>query len=192
MLKLFRSDHLAKAYKAIETDNLDKLSNLLKKLPEGEINKPVSDSTPSLVEACIIKQSPKALRLVLEHGASTDQATDLYTLSLQQDKSLPLLTHLLHFGKEYDSQKLLAACFNHCKPSELMLHISLLLQSGAHIDEQSIHSALSTEDLALVNFIFSSGAALPENLNEKDYKAEIIAYAEKCVADLKIRQMFLN
>lgn len=192
MLKLFRSDRLAKAHKAIETDNLEKLSDLLKKLSEDEINQPVSDSIPPLIEVCILRQSAKALKLVLEHGGSADQNTNLYSIALQQNKSLSLLTPLLQYGKEYDAQALLVECFTRCDPSQLMLHISVLLQSGAHINEQIAHNALSTEDLSLINFIFNSGAELPTNIEERGYKAEIIAYAEKCVADLQIRKMFLS
>ena len=198
MLNLFKSDRLAKACKAIESDNLEQLSKLLKKLGTDEINQPVSETLPTLTEFCILKLSAKALKLVLQHGGSPDQQSknhpdlSLYELALQSENSLTLLTPLLENGQNHDCQALLKECFNQCASNQLMLHISLLLQHGAEITDDTVHSALSSGELPLINFLFNSGATLPEDINSRGYKEEIIRYAEKCVEDLKIRQMFLT
>lgn len=198
MLNLFKSARLAKACKAIESDNLEQLSKLLKKLGTDEINQPVSETLPTLTEFCILKQSAKALKLVLQHGGSPDQQSknhpdlSLYKLALQSENSLTLLTPLLENGQNHDCQALLKESFNQCESNQLMLHISLLLQHGAEITDDTVHSALSSGELPLINFLFNSGATLPEDINSRGYKEEIIRYAEKCVEDLKIRQMFLT
>ena len=198
MLNLFKSDRLAKACKAIESDNLEQLSKLLKKLGTDEINQPVSETLPTLTEFCILNQSAKALKLVLQHGGSPDQQSksqpdlNLYELALQSEISLTLLTPLLESGQNQDCQALLKECCNQCQPNQLMLHIALLLQHGAEITDDTVHSALISGELPLINYLFNSGATLPEDINSRGYKEEVIRYAEKCVEDLKIRQMFFT
>jgi len=198
MLNLFKTDRIAKAYKAIQADNLDQLSALLDKIAADEINQPVSDTLPSLVEVCILEQSPKALRLVLQKGGCADQqalsnpALNLYSLALQMDNSLPLLGALLEKGQHYSSQTLLTESLDACPNNQLMLHISLLLQYGAEITEPVIHHAFQHDDFPLINFLFNSGAELPQDIDEKNYQAGTVSYAKRCVEDLKIRKMFLG
>lgn len=198
MLNLFKSDRLGKAYKAIEAQNMEQLCQQLKKITDSEINQPVSDQVPPLAEACILKQNSKALRWVLEHGASADikahstPDSSLYQLALQQPQSHALLSQLLSYGKQYDTQSLLTQCFAHCDSQQVMLHISLFLQYGATVTDEIVHQALASANLPLINFLFNSGAELPEELENKGYSEEVISYARRCAEDLKIRRMFLS
>ncbi len=133
VLKFFKSDRLAKAYKAIETNDLDKLQKQLQKVNSDEINNAVSDSTPPLAEVCIRLQTAKALKLVLNAGADPDLTStanpglNLTELALQQQNSLPLLTALFDAGSKADPNTLLEKCFDECPDQEVMLHLSLFL-----------------------------------------------------------------
>ena len=197
MLNLFKSDRLAKAYKAIQTGDTEQLLKQLKKISPDEINQPVSDTIPGLVESCVLEQQPKALELVLKHGASANTPClshsdlSLATLALQKEKSLPLLTQLLQAGCKEDKQELLHLCFEQCDEQQLMLHISLLLQSGAQLDAALLHKGLQTGQLPLIHFLVNSGAPVPEDIEQQGYSDEIISYAKRCAEDLKIRKMFL-
>lgn len=198
MFNFFKSDRLAKAYKAIENGNLDKLADLLKKIETSEINTVVSDQIPSLAEHCVLSHNPKALKLVLDHGGSADlipktkSANNLYSLALQQQASHALLSPLLSHGTEANIQQLMLECFDSNDEQQRMLIISLLMQHGATIDDELVHLAMKSENLPLINLLFNSGACLPTDIQDKGYKEEVLAYAQKCVEDLKIRQMFLS
>jgi hypothetical protein len=198
MFNFFKSDRLAKAYKAIESDNLEQLANILKKIEPSELNTVVSDQIPSLAEHCVLSSNPKALKLVLEHGASADLTPEtkavnsLYSLALQQKASHALLSPLLSHGNEANMQQLMLECFESNDDQHRMLNISLLMQHGAAIDNDIVHLAMETENLPLINFLFNSGANLPDDIQDKGYKEEVVAYAQKCVEDLKIREMFLR
>lgn len=198
MFKLFKSDRLAKAFKAIDADDLTKLQKHLQKLEPEEINQPVSDDTPPLAEVCILKEAPKVLKLVLNFGASpdltshTDPSLTLAELSLRQEKSLPLLTALYTAGAKTDPTPLLLQCFDHCTEQELMLHLSVLLQYGGQLDDELIHKALASDQLPLIHFIVNSGAACPDDIDQYDYSEETLNYAKKCWDDQRIRAMFLS
>lgn len=198
MFNFFKSDRLAKAYKAIESDNLEQLTNILKKIEPSELNTVVSDQIPSLAEYCVISSNSKALKHVLEHGGSADlipetkSANSLYSLALQQPTSHALLSPLLSHGNEANIQQLMLECFESNDDQQRMLNISLLMQHGAIIDNEIVHLALEAENLPLINFLFNSGASLPDDIKDKGYKEDVVAYAQKCVEDLKIRQMFLS
>lgn len=198
MFNFFKSDRLGKAYKAIESEDLEQLAHQLKKIDSSEINSPVSDQIPSLVEHCVLAQNTKALKLVLNHGGSADltprsEATDnLYSLALQQPCSHSLLSPLLSHGAEFNTQKLMLECFESNNEQQRMLNISLLMQHGATVDNEIVHLAMATEHLPLINVLFNSGARLPDDILDKGYKEEVITYAQKCAEDLKIRQMFLS
>lgn len=197
MLKLFKSDQLAKASKAIETDDLERLQKHLKKISSDQIDQPVAENSPALAELCILAQSAKALKQVLEHGANPNTQSvsqpqlSLSQLALTQETSLPLLTALYNAGCQTDPTSLLKPCFSHCREQELMLHLSLLLQQGANLDDELTDCALRTENRALIHFIINSGASKPEGLETGDYSDETLSYALKCWDDLRIRQMFL-
>ncbi|WP_415905067.1 hypothetical protein ACMXYW_02305 [Neptuniibacter sp. QD48_55] len=198
MFKLFKSDRLAKAFKAIDADDLTKLQKHLQKLEPEEINQPVSDDTAPLAEVCILKQAPKALKLVLNFGANADQMShtnptlSLAELSLGQEKSLPLLTALYTAGAKTDPTPLLQQCFDHCSEQELMLHLSVLLQYGGQLDDELVHKALASDQLPLIHFIINSGASCPDDIDKHNYPEETLNYAKKCWDDQKIRAMFLS
>jgi len=197
MLKFFKSDRLAKAYKAIEADDLAKLQAHLQKLDKEEIDQPVSDDKPSLSEICILQQSPKALKLVLNFGANPDldsrtERLSLAELSLRQEKSLPLLTALFAAGAKTAATPLLQQCFEYCNEQELMLHLSVLLQYGGQLDDAITHKALASNHLPLIHFMINSGATQPLDIAQHNYPEETLNYANKCWEDQKIRAMFLS
>ncbi|WP_286240015.1 hypothetical protein [Neptuniibacter halophilus] len=197
MLRLFKNDRLAKACKAIENNDLDRLQKLLPKIPTSEIDQPLSDQTPPLAELCILQQSPKALKQVLARGADPDLICSSQPgisrpqLAIQQQQSLSLLSALFSAGARTEPQTLIADCFESEKGEELMLHLSLLLQQGARADEGLVHRALASGQLPLIHFVIHSGAEMPENLDQQNYPAEVLNYARRCWDDIKIRQMFL-
>ncbi|PIE23383.1 MAG: hypothetical protein CSA60_04465 [Neptuniibacter caesariensis] len=197
MLKLFKSDPLAQACKTIDSGDMQKLAQCLRKISTDELNQPVSDTQPPLAEYCIRQQSPSALKLVLNHGANPnlqvqkDKHNSLTQLALAQDNSLPLLTALYNAGSEADPTQLALQCFDYCEPNTLMLHLSFLLQQGARLNSKIVHQAFIRADLQLIHFIINSGANKPEDFYEQDYSEQVVSYAEKCWQDLEIRKMFL-
>lgn len=195
MRHLFKTDPLTSAYKAILADDREKLLKHLRKIKPSEIDKPSSDTTPGLVEACIIQQRPHLLTLVLEQGASATGKTvnghSFGILSIKQEASLRLLTALLSAGNDEDRDQLLAACFEYGQPTQLMLHISLLIQYGAEITEPIAVKALKIGERPLIHFLINSGAELPKQVGTGEIDEETLAYANKCAEDLQIRKMFL-
>ena len=198
MLNIFKSDRLAKAYKAITAKDNEKLLKQLQKMDAAEIDAPVSENTPCLVECCLLQQDVKALKLLIEFGANIEQNSQtqpqlsLMQLALAQEKSLALLGELLHANHHYNLQPLMTECFDTCSEQELMLHLSLLLQQGAQLDDSLMHKALHTGRQPLVHFMINSGADKPQNLEAHSHDPEILAYANKCWEDKKIREMFLR
>lgn len=195
MLTLFKNDRLAKAYQAILADDQDKLLKQLQKIKKEDINKSTSEGTPGLVETCIQQQKPKLLHLVLKHGAAPSGTgldnTPYAMIAIQKDESLTLLGELLKAGNEEDKNHLLDQCFEHCPATQRMLHIALLLQYGAEIDQQTLIKALELGELPLIHFLINSGAELPANQPDDNITKESLEYAKKCAADLEIRKMFL-
>jgi hypothetical protein len=195
VLNLFKNDRIAKAYQAILADDKDKLLKQLQKIKATEINNPSSETTPGLVEACIIQQRPKLLTLVLAHGASPTGISlndiPFAALAFQQENSLSLLTALLQAGNNEKREPLLNLCFDHCPPTQRMMHISLLLQHGAKINDTLLTQALVLGERPLIHFLINSGAILPTPPPDDTTNEEMLVYARKCAEDLKIRQMFL-
>ncbi|MDO6594782.1 hypothetical protein [Neptuniibacter sp. 1_MG-2023] len=195
MRHLFKADPLANAYKAILADDKEKLLKYLRKIKPSDIDKLSSDTTPGLVEACIIQQRPHLLTLILEQGASATGKTvndhPFGILSIKQEASLRLLTALLSAGNNEDRDQLLAACFEYSQPTQLMLHISLLIQHGAEIKESIVIKALKMGDRPLIHFLINSGAVLPKQVDMDEIDEETLTYANKCAEDLQIRRMFL-
>lgn len=198
MLNIFKSDRLGKAYKAIEAGDHEKLLKQLQKIDSAELNEPVSDSTPALMECGIVAQDAKAVKLLISFGASIKQTSqtqpslNLLQLALTQNKSLALLGALLTAPERPELQPLMAECFEQCSEQELMLHLSLLLQHGTQLDDLLMHKALHSQQQPLVHFMINSGAQKPANLEAQAHTPEILAYANKCWEDKKIREMFLQ
>lgn len=195
MLNLFKNDRIAKAYQAILADDKDKLLKQLQKIKATEINNPSSETTPGLVEACIIQQRPKLLTLVLAHGALPTGVSlndiPFAALTFQQENSLSLLTALLQAGNNENREQLLNLCFDHCPPTQRMMHISLLLQHGAKINDTLLTQALELDERSLIHFLINSGAEIHALVHNKKIKPDAVDYARKCADDLKIRKIFL-
>ena len=164
MLNIFKSDQHAKAYKALQANDLEKFAKSLQKIDADKIDLPVSDNTPSLTECCILEQNPKALQSVIDKGANPDKKSlsqpeyHLAELTLLQEQSLPLLTVLLKAIPKINYSDLLLKCFQLKQDSTLMLHLSVLLQNGAELNDEIVHLALISEDLPLIHFIINSGS----------------------------------
>ncbi|WP_027856806.1 hypothetical protein [Marinobacterium jannaschii] len=198
MLKIFANSRSAKLYQAIRTGDLDKLSKLLPKFDREQLSQRLQEQQSPL-EVAIRSQQARALELLLQKKPPTDQpcssGESLPLLALQQqDASLALLSTLLQGGIEADSAALAAACFAHCDESQLMLHLSRLIQHDPALIEnpQLMHQGLASGSQPLVHFLINSGALLPDDLDEAAYDTQLLHYARKCAEDRKIRQMFLG
>ncbi len=198
MLKIFANSRNAKLYEAIRTGELDKLSRLLAKFDSEQLSQPLQDQQSPL-EVAIRSQQAKALALLLQKKPATDQpcssGESLTLLALQQqDASLALLSTLLQGGVEADSIKLATACFEYCEESQLMLHLSRLLQHDPALIEQPqlMLQGLASGSQPLLHFLINSGAVLPEQIDTSTCDPGLMQYARKCAEDRKIRQMFLG
>ena len=195
MLNFFKSDRLAKAHQAIIANDREQLLKQLNKMKPNEVDLPVSDSTAGLIETCISLQRPKLLSLVLEHGATpsgtTSDNTPYAIFALKQEQSLSLLTALLTAGNNEDRDTLLKHCMKHSSEAQRMLHISLLLQHGATINDALLIQALELGERPLIHFLINSGAELPQLPQEIEASDETLSYAKQCLEDLRIRKMFL-
>lgn len=198
MLNLFKSDRLAKAHKAIMANDIELLAKLLKKIDQTEINQPVSEDKPSLLESCLIEQNRKALQLMLDYGASpigkslTQSKHSYFQLALTQKQSHSLLKVMLDDQKAPEIQQLLIDCFQLSSEHNLMLNIAVLLENGASVDNEVLHAALKLNQKPLIHYLINTGATLPEDVEEHGHNKALIDYAKKCSEDVKIRSMFLN
>ena len=198
MFKLFKSDRLSKAYKAITVDDLTGLHKHLSKLENNEINLPVAEGLPTLIEAAITAHSPKAIKLMVDFGADIQGQSNqqpkytLFELALQQPNSHALLGALLTAHEKPDLQPLLITCFEQCNETTLMMHLSLFVQHGAKLTDEHILMSLSANRPELVHFVINSGATKPDIFDISPYDPAIVAYANKCWDDIKIREMMMS
>jgi len=198
MLKIFANSRSVKLYEAIRGGDLDKLSKLLPKFDSEQLSQPLQNQQSPL-EVAIRSQQAKALALLLQKKPPTDQAVSsgesLPQLALRQpEASLALLSALLQGGVEADSAELAAACFEHCEESQLMLHLSRLIQHDPALIENPLmmQRGLAFGSQPLLHFLINSGAPLPDDIDSDACDPELLQYACKCAEDRKIRQMFLG
>ncbi|MCP8689472.1 ankyrin repeat domain-containing protein [Marinobacterium sedimentorum] len=209
MLKLFTGSQPAKLMQAIERDDADGLAKLLRKATPALLLQPVQDGQLA-TELAIDARRAKLLTLLLNAGADAN-ATDPQGQSLSwralemhgpAGQSLDLIAALLRAGADPNRHNsagtpLLHACFEHCEPARLMLHLSRLLEAGARIDslDSAGHSilllALRSDRPELIQCLIHSGAALPDSLTA-DISEETQRYAQRCQQDYRIRQQFLG
>ncbi|WP_370279027.1 hypothetical protein [Pontibacterium sp.] len=194
MLKLF-SGRQQKLVDAITSADLDKLAKLLAKFEADELDARLYENQ-SAVELAIRAHQPKSLELLLNRGCDANATASCDTpfalLALQQSEhSLALLTQLLRAGADANTAGLLCACFTHCAETELMVHISRLIEHGCRISEDAelMVQALATERLELIHFLINSGANLPADTTSLTCSEETLAYAKRCEDDRKVREM---
>jgi ankyrin repeat protein len=209
MLKLFTGSHATRLAQAIERDDADALAKLLRKASPALLSQPLHEDLLA-TELAIDGQRSKLLTLLLNAGGDANAVgAQGQTLSWRclttpglAGKSLDLLAALLRAGADPNSVNdagtpLLHACFEHCEPARLMLHLSRLLEAGARIDslDSAGHSilllALRSDRRELIQFLIHSGAALPDSLTA-DISEETQRYAQRCQQDYRIRQQFLG
>lgn len=214
MLKFLIGSSATRLAQAIERDDADALAKLLRKAPATLLTQPV-DKGRLATELAIDIQRPRLLTLLLNAGAdanATDpqgQPLSWRTLAThgQAGKSLELLGALLRAGadpnrRNSEDTPLLHACFTHCAPARLMLHLSRLLESGARIDcldasgQSILQLALLSDRLDLIQFLIHSGAALPDTQAGSTFITHVsedtLRYARRCQQDYAIRQQFLG
>ena len=194
MLKLF-SGRQQKLADAITSADLDKLAKLLAKFEANELDAPLYESQ-SPIELAILNKQPKSLELILNRGCNANAisscGTPFVLLALRQsENSLALLTQLLRAGADANTTGLLSACFTHCDETELMVHISRLIEHGCQISEDTelMAQALATERLELIHFLINSGANLPCDSASLNCSEATLAYAKRCEDDRKVREM---
>ncbi len=209
MFKLFSNSTAARLAQAIERDDADALAKVLRKASPVLLSQPVNNGLLA-TELAIDAQRPELLRLLLNAGCDANaRNTENLPLSWRAlstqgagGKSLELLGTLLRAGADPNScntagTPLLHACFEFCEPARLMLHLSRLLEAGAHInstDERGqsvLLLALRSERRELIQFLIHSNATIPEPLGA-DIDGDIALYAQRCRQDYQIRQQFLG
>lgn len=197
MLRLFKSNTLVKAHQAMTAEDSIKFAQLLSKLSDAELQTPVSDELPSLLELSILHGQSKMLEQILQvqqtlpNNCDSRPELSLVQLVLQQPQSHALLSKLITALPKTERDTLADNCFTYCQENQLMLHLSLLSQQGIALQSEHLLTALKRQDKALIHFLINSDVALPEASEYEDADGEMVAYAKKCADDLKIRQMFL-
>lgn len=157
----------------------------------------------NLPELAIHAGQPHSLEHLLRAGCSIKphQPEPLLYQALQHpQQSLKLMTVLLQANApfaypDHDPQHALLACFRFCPASQLMLHLSRLNEYGADLNQAdadgttALLMALQSEHKPLIQMLISSGAELPDRLQEGWCSEEIYGYARRLADDIKIRQM---
>ncbi|WP_432696739.1 hypothetical protein ACQUQP_19740 [Marinobacterium sp. YM272] len=202
MLKLFKDARTAKLVNALRSGDRETLNRLAKKFTPEQLTQPLTDNLNAL-EIALQAGQPAALLWVIEQlpehsQRDRDQVPYLLRSLQHESESLALITALLQAGFDasisHDERSLLEWCFEHCEPQTLMLHLSRLTQHGATLEntEVLVIRALEREDQACVNYLISSGAPLPAELDQVQCSDALRSYARRCADDKKIREMMLG
>lgn len=206
MLKsLFNSRHEKLAI-AISAGDSDRVARLLAKTAAEELQQ-LDDSGQHLLERSIREQQADILRLLLKKAPTplppAGCGTPLTVLALQQQEgSLNLLTALLKAGAEVNQphagRPLLHHCTEHCTASELMLHLSRLLEYGAAIDLPDetgttlFAQLLPGGNLPLLQFLLQSGAKCEIQWLENLADPALACQLRRTLEDLRIRRLMLG
>lgn len=205
MFNPFRDSRPEKLLKALEQNDATALAKVLARADADFLNSPLHDGLQA-AELAIRAGRPKLLEQILAAGADAngrdrDGSRLLERALMCPDASLGLIGALLQAGADpnaltREGQPPLHACFDHCVPERLMLHLSRLLQAGAVIDccdsdgRTLIERALLTQRRDLIHFVIHSGCAFPEHA-PGPLDADTWEYARRCSQDYQIRQQFL-
>lgn len=205
MLSLFKKQKESKLLTAIETGDLNTLAKRLKQIDAKLLNQQTDRF--STIEIAIRAGQAKALGILIDAGANLEQLASTnepyLLLALQQEHSLPLISVLLQSGADPEyimktsDTHVVTACFQHCSSASLMLHLNRFIQYGIDLNQPdsqgltALDHALKTENKALLNFLIVSGSDTPQSWPETTPEA-LKAYLNRCIDDLRIRQMFLD
>lgn len=205
MLSLLKKRKESILLKAIESGDLNTLAKRLKQTDASHLNNQTEQL--SAIEVAILAGQAKALRILVGAGADPHQLASTkepyLLLALQQQRSLALVSELLQSGADPDQimqqtdTHVVTACFQHCAPSELMLHLNRFVQYGIDLNQAdsqgltALDHALKTENKELLNFLIASGAKTPEIWPEMLPEA-LRLHLQRCVEDMRIRRMFLG
>lgn len=205
MLPFFKKQKETKLINAIEAGDLNTLAKYLKQLNPAVLNQQADRL--STIEIAIRSGQAKSLGMLINAGANLEQLASTrepyLLLALQQEQSLPLISVLLQSGADPEQIMTVAdihavtACFQYCSTTTLMLHLNRFIQYGIDLNQPdsqgltALDHALKTNNKELLNFLITSGSntpsAWPESLPE-----ELKTYLQRCVDDVRIRQMFLG
>ncbi len=202
MLRLFKDARTAKLVSALRCSDRETLNKLANKFTPEQLSEPLSDNLNAL-EIALEAGQAASTRWVLEqlpqHPQHDAERVPYLLKALQHETdSLALITSLMQAGFDanitHDERSLLEWCFEHCDQQALMLHLSRLTQHGATLADAEVLvvRSMEREDQATLNFLISSGAPLPEQLEEIGCSDEIRVYARRCADDKKIREMMLG
>lgn len=205
MLSLFKKRKESILLKAIESGDLNTLAKRLKQTNAAYLNN--QEEQLSAIEVAICAGQAKALRILIAAGADPHQLASTkepyLLLALQQERSLALISELLQSGADpkqlmqHTDTHIITACFRHCAPTELMLHLNRFIQYGIDLNQAdsqgltALDHALKTENKELLNFLIVSGSNTPKIWPETTPDA-LKAYLNRCIDDIRIRQMFLD
>jgi len=205
MLNPFRDNRPEKLLKALDQDDALALAKVLARADADFLERPLHDGLHA-AELAIRAGRPKLLAQILAAGADAngcdrDGNSLLQRALTHPSESLGLIGALLQAGADPqapngDGRLPLHACFDHCAPERLMLHLSRLLQAGAGIDcvdtdgRSLIERTLLTRRRELIHFVIHSGCAFPDQA-PAHLDADTWEYACRCSEDYRIRQQFL-
>ena len=161
----------------------------------------------SLFELAVHARQPRILQLLLQRSADplphAACGTPLALLAIRQPQgSLALLSVLLRAGADpnlvHEGLPLLHHCVEHCQATELMLHLSRLLEHGADInqlDQAGAHlmqRLLPTGNRPLLQFMLQSGARCESDWLESLEDPALQVQLRRTLEDMRIRQMMLG
>lgn len=205
MLSFFKKQKESKLINAIETGDLNTLAKYLKQLDPAALNQ--QPDRLSSIEIAIRTGQAKALGMLISAGANLEQLSSTgepYLLqALQQEQSLPLISVLLQSGADpaqmmtVTDTHAVTACFQYCSATSLMLHLNRFIQYGIDLNQPdsqgltALDHALKTNNKELLNFLITSGANTP-SIWPESLPEELKIYLQRCVDDMRIRQMFLG
>lgn len=206
MLKSLFTSHHDKLAAAIVKGDEERTVRLLGKL-SAEALQQVDDEGRPLLELAIRSGQPRILQLLLQRTPAplpkASCGTPLTVLALQQtENSLHLLSALLRAGADSDmihaGRPLLHHCIEYCRDTELMLHLSRLLEHGADINQPDeagstlLLRLLPSGNLPLLQFLLQSGAGCESHWLESLEDPALLSQLRRTLDDIRIRKMMLG
>lgn len=206
MLKTLFNSRPEKLARALTEGDEERLLKLLGNQPADEWLQITTPEGQHLLELSIRAGQPRMLQLLLQRLPDTATlpaascGTPLPLLALKQPgKRLALLSALLRAGADanlvHAGRPLLHHCQEHCAESELMLHLSRLLEHGADINQPDAEGTtlllrlLPEGNLPLLQFLLQSGARCEPEWLESLPDPVLAAQLQRTLDDMRIRAM---
>ncbi len=206
---LLHKAHTHRLHEALRDGDCERVRQALRKGASADAPFSLTPESPprAPVLQCLLSGQAECLAALLLAGAQLPETDEtgqpLLNLAILAPRNgLSLLTQLLQAGLPADLSDTLQQtgqerplfCCLHLPDTQVMLHISRLVQYGAdlnratHEGDTVLREALLSENQALVTALISSGAALPADLEQLACPDVLKALARRTHDDLLIRQ----